>query len=241
MAARVLALPNPLEELLRAESCPDHLVGAQRVAWYRRTQIREDIKFLARTGPLVHAEALGFLRDPAIRLTKSHVLWLRQRWRERAAAREARGESPTLKRSMTMPKTKTPTPTEPLPATPSKSRRATTPDPTPAAPTGRAGVDWAAAGRKAWETRQRNAAAKVKPKVKQSPAKPKKKTPTPKAARGRPSGKVVAKPALRKAVADRMKAYWKRQKAAPKAAQNASAATAPTIEAPATTGEPSAE
>jgi len=52
-----------------------------------------------------------------------------------------------------------PAATTPRPASPDASA-GTPAQPTTPKPTGRAAVDWAAAGRKAWETRQRNLAAK---------------------------------------------------------------------------------
>lgn len=152
-------LTNPL---FAAAVCPDEVTD--RYAWFHATAPVEDIKRAARCSPHIRDEAAWLLTHVS-KPTRAHVrrLWILNESRRAAidhglptvpSCWPINGNAPSQERR---PMAKTP-----------KTRRSAgaqfdpATDTTPAASTtGRAGVDWQAAGRKAYETRIRNKAAKI--------------------------------------------------------------------------------
>lgn len=136
---------NPL---LAPDRCPDD--EPDRWAWFRRSAPREDVKFLGRVSARVHAEALEMLTTT---ITRHDAAQLAALWRLRA---RRDGLKPSARRAVKSHLARAVQQQETAMTnakhTKSKTARAKKP--------AKSGVDWVAAGKKAYETRMRNLVAK---------------------------------------------------------------------------------
>jgi len=156
---------RPLTEPLFAPAiCPDD--APDRYAWHRATAPVEDVKRTARHSVFVRADAKWLLTSGR-RLTRQDVrrLWMlneRRRWEAANGLPLAPScwpihETSYAQERSNMAKKKTLAFTQPAPAPVAPAPVVPTVPP----PSGRAAVDWRAAGLKAFESRIRNQAARI--------------------------------------------------------------------------------